>query len=86
MTETAPYLVLGTAGHIDHGKTSLIRKMTGIECDTMREEQDRGITINIGFAHYNLPSGIRLGIVDVPGHRRFIRNRVAGAQGIDIVM
>ena len=86
MTENAPYLVLGTAGHIDHGKTALIRKMTGIECDTMREEQDRGITINIGFAHYSLPSGIRLGIVDVPGHRRFIRNMVAGAQGIDIVM
>ena len=86
MSETAPYLVLGTAGHIDHGKTALIKAMTGIDCDTMQEEKDRGITINLGFAHYSLPSGIRLGIIDVPGHRRFIRNMVAGAQGIDLVM
>jgi len=86
VSETSPYLVLGTAGHIDHGKTALIKALTGIDCDTLREEKDRGITIDIGFAHYTLPSGIRLGIVDVPGHRRFIRNMVAGAQGIDLVL
>ncbi len=86
MTEAAPYLVLGTAGHIDHGKTSLIKALTGIDLDTTREEKDRGITINLGFTHYMLPSGIELGIIDVPGHRRFIRNMAAGAHGIDIVM
>ena len=86
MSETSPYLVLGTAGHIDHGKTTLIKALTGIDCDTLQEEKERGITINIGFAHYTLPSGIKLGIVDVPGHRRFIRNMVAGAQGIDLVL
>ena len=86
MTDSAPYLVLGTAGHIDHGKTALVKALTGIDCDTMREEKDRGITINLGFAHHKLPSGITLGIVDVPGHRRFIRNMAAGAHGIDVVL
>jgi selenocysteine-specific elongation factor len=80
------YLVLGTAGHIDHGKTSLIRALTGIDCDTLEEEKQRGITINLGFAHLTLADGTQLGIVDVPGHARFIRNMVAGAAGIDLVM
>ena len=80
------YLVLGTAGHIDHGKTSLIRALTGIDCDTLEEEKQRGITINLGFAHLGLADGTQLGIVDVPGHARFIRNMVAGAAGIDLVM
>jgi len=78
-------LILGTAGHIDHGKTSLIRALTGIDTDRLKEEKERGITIELGFAHLDLPSGIRLGIVDVPGHERFVKNMVAGAGGIDMV-
>lgn len=78
-------VVLGTAGHIDHGKTSLIRALTGIDTDRLKEEKLRGITIELGFAHMVLPSGERLGIVDVPGHERFVRHMVAGATGIDIV-
>ncbi len=77
--------ILGTAGHIDHGKTSLIRTLTGIETDRLKEEKQRGITIELGFAHFNLPSGQVLGIVDVPGHEKFIKNMVAGATGIDLV-
>ena len=80
------YLVLGTAGHIDHGKTTLIKALTGIDCDSLVEEKSRGITIDIGIAHWNLPDGTQLGIVDMPGHRRFIRNMVAGAVGIDLVL
>ncbi len=79
-------LVLGTAGHIDHGKTSLVRALTGIDCDRLEEEKRRGITIELGFAHMPLASGERLGIVDVPGHERFVKNMVAGAAGIDFVM
>ncbi len=79
-------LVLGSAGHIDHGKTSLVRALTGIDCDRLEEEKRRGITIELGFAHFMLPSGERLGIVDVPGHERFVKNMVAGAAGIDFVM
>ncbi len=79
-------LVLGSAGHIDHGKTSLVRALTGIDCDRLEEEKRRGITIELGFAHFELPSGERLGIVDVPGHERFVKNMVAGAAGIDFVM
>ncbi len=79
-------LVLGTAGHIDHGKTSLVRALTGIDCDRLEEEKKRGITIELGFAHMPLPNGERLGIVDVPGHERFVKNMVAGAAGIDVVM
>ncbi|MBN1882252.1 MAG: selenocysteine-specific translation elongation factor [Deltaproteobacteria bacterium] len=78
-------LILGTAGHIDHGKTSLIYALTGIDTDRLKEEKERGITIELGFAHLDLPSGIRLGIVDVPGHERFVKNMVAGAGGIDVV-
>ncbi|MFH7319217.1 selenocysteine-specific translation elongation factor [Desulfurivibrio sp. D14AmB] len=78
-------IVLGTAGHVDHGKTSLVRALTGIETDRLKEEKARGITIELGFAHLDLPCGHRLGIVDVPGHERFVRNMVAGAAGIDLV-
>jgi selenocysteine-specific elongation factor len=77
--------ILGTAGHIDHGKTSLVKALTGIDCDRLPEEKARGITIDIGFAHLNL-GDFRLGIVDVPGHERFIKNMLAGATGIDLCM
>jgi selenocysteine-specific elongation factor len=78
-------IILGTAGHIDHGKTSLIRTLTGINTDRLKEEQKRGITIELGFASMDLPSGQHLGIVDVPGHEKFVKNMVAGATGIDLV-
>jgi selenocysteine-specific elongation factor len=78
-------LILGTAGHIDHGKTSLVKVLTGIDCDRLPEEKARGITIDIGFAHLDL-GDFRLGIVDVPGHERFVKNMLAGATGIDIAM
>jgi selenocysteine-specific elongation factor len=78
-------LILGTAGHIDHGKTALVRALTGIDCDRLPEEKQRGITIDIGFAHLDLHD-VHLGIIDVPGHERFIRNMLAGASGIDMVM
>ncbi len=78
-------IVLGTAGHIDHGKTSLIKALTGIETDRLKEEKERGITIELGFAHLGLPGGKLLGIVDVPGHEKFVKNMVAGATGIDLV-
>src|SRR4030067_2743 len=78
-------VILGTAGHIDHGKTSLVKAMTGIDTDRLKEEKERGITIELGFAHMELPGGQRLGIVDVPGHERFVKNMVAGATGIDLV-
>ena len=79
-------VVMGTAGHIDHGKTTLVRALTGIDCDRLVEEKRRGITIELGFAHCDLPGGGRLGIVDVPGHEKFVKNMVAGASGIDFVM
>jgi selenocysteine-specific elongation factor len=79
-------IILGTAGHIDHGKTSLIKAMTGIDTDRLKEEKERGITIELGFASLELPGGQHLGIVDVPGHEKFIKNMVAGATGIDIVV
>ncbi len=78
-------IILGTAGHIDHGKTSLIRALTGIDTDRLKEEKLRGITIELGFAYLDLPGGDRLGIVDVPGHERFVKHMVAGASGIDFV-
>ncbi len=79
-------IILGTAGHIDHGKTSLIKAITGINTDRLKEEQARGITIELGFAFMNLPGGQRIGIVDVPGHEKFVKNMVAGATGIDVVV
>lgn len=78
-------IILGTAGHIDHGKTSLIKAVTGINTDRLKEEKLRGITIELGFAYLDLPSGQHIGIVDVPGHEKFVKNMVAGATGIDIV-
>jgi selenocysteine-specific elongation factor len=78
--------IIGTAGHIDHGKTALIRALTGQETDRLREEKERGISIDLGFAYIDLPSGERVGIVDVPGHERFIHNMLAGAHGIDVVL
>ncbi|MEA1969148.1 MAG: selenocysteine-specific translation elongation factor [Thermodesulfobacteriota bacterium] len=78
-------IILGTAGHIDHGKTSLIRALTGIETDRLKEEKQRGITIELGFASIKLPGGELVGVVDVPGHEKFIKNMVAGASGIDLV-
>ncbi len=78
-------IILGTAGHIDHGKTSLVKAVTGINTDRLKEEKLRGITIELGFASMDLPSGQHLGIVDVPGHEKFVKNMVAGATGIDIV-
>jgi selenocysteine-specific elongation factor len=79
-------IILGTAGHIDHGKTSLVKALTGIDTDRLKEEKERGITIELGFAFLDLPSGQRLGIIDVPGHERFIKNMVAGASTIDFVV
>ncbi len=83
-------VVVGTAGHIDHGKTALVKALTGIDADRLEEEKRRGITIDIGFAHFELPapdgSRLRLGFVDVPGHERFVRNMLAGVGGIDLVL
>ncbi len=80
------HVVIGTAGHIDHGKTTLIKALTGIATDRLKEEIKRGITIDLGFAWFDLPGGRRAGIVDVPGHERFIKNMLAGVSGIDIVL
>lgn len=79
-------LIIGTAGHIDHGKTTLIKNLTGFDTDTLPEEAKRGMTINLGFAYYTLPSEKKVGIIDVPGHEKFIKNMVAGASGIDFIM
>src|SRR5678816_2491820 len=83
-------IIIGTAGHIDHGKTALVKALTGIDADRLEEEKRRGITIDIGFAHLELPLPdgeiLRLGFVDVPGHERFIRNMLAGVGGIDLVL
>jgi selenocysteine-specific elongation factor len=78
-------LILGTAGHIDHGKTSLVKALTGVDCDRLPEEKARGITIDIGFARFDLPP-YHLGIVDVPGHERFVKNMLAGATGVDLAL
>lgn len=80
------YIILGTAGHIDHGKSSLVKALTGIDPDRLKEEKERGITLDLGFASLDLQSGTRLGIVDVPGHEGLIKNMLAGVGGIDIVM
>jgi len=79
-------IVVGTAGHIDHGKSTLVKALTGIDPDRLKEEQERGMTIDLGFARFELGDGRTVGIVDVPGHERFIRNMVAGATGIDLVI
>src|SRR6516165_1750806 len=80
------YTVVGTAGHIDHGKSALVRALTGVDPDRLEEEKRRGMTIDLGFAHFDLPSGRRVGLVDVPGHERLIRNMLAGATGVDLVL
>ncbi|MGA8982852.1 MAG: GTP-binding protein, partial [Candidatus Acidiferrales bacterium] len=83
--ETIKHIIVGTAGHIDHGKSSLVEALTGTNPDRLEEEKRRGITIDLGFAFLALP-GARLGLVDVPGHERFVRNMLAGVGGIDLVM
>lgn len=80
------HIIIGTAGHIDHGKTTLIKALTGKDTDRLKEEKDRGISIELGFTYFDLPGGKRAGIVDVPGHERFIKNMLAGASGIDLVI
>jgi selenocysteine-specific elongation factor len=79
-------IIVGTAGHIDHGKTALVKALTGIDADRLDEEKRRGITIDIGFAHLQLTAALRLGLVDVPGHERFVKNMLAGVGGIDLVL
>ncbi len=83
-------IIVGTAGHIDHGKTALVKALTGIDADRLEEEKRRGITIDLGFAHMDLPDPhgetLHLGFVDVPGHERFVRNMLAGVGGIDLVL
>ena len=82
----AAHVVVGTAGHIDHGKTSLVKALTGIDTDRLPEEKARGITIDLGFAFLEEPDGLTIGIVDVPGHERFVKNMLAGVGGIDLAM
>ncbi|MEW6715027.1 MAG: selenocysteine-specific translation elongation factor [Nitrospirota bacterium] len=80
------YVILGTAGHIDHGKSALVKALTGTDPDRLKEEKERGITIDLGFADLSYPDGLKVGIIDVPGHERLIKNMLAGAGGIDIVL
>ena len=86
MAKAPRALVLGTAGHIDHGKTTLVRALTGVDTDRLPEEKRRGITIELGFAAWELSPELRASIIDVPGHEGFVRTMVAGAGGIDIVI
>ena len=79
------HILIGTAGHIDHGKTRLVGRLTGINTDRLPEEQARGISIDLGFAHFE-QDGIQFGVVDVPGHERFVKNMVAGATGVNVAM
>src|SRR6266850_636718 len=79
-------MILGTAGHIDHGKTALVRALTGVDTDRLPEEKRRGITIDLGFAPLHLANGTVLGVVDVPGHEAFVRTMLAGATGIDVAL
>lgn len=86
MPSSTKHVVLGTAGHIDHGKTALVKALTGVDTDRLKEEKERGISIELGFARLDLPSGASVGIVDVPGHERFVRTMLAGVAGIDLVL
>ena len=79
-------MIIGTAGHVDHGKTALVRALTGIDTDRLKEEKARGISIDLGFAYLPAPDGNVLGFVDVPGHEKFVHNMLAGAGGIDFVL
>ncbi|NLM63817.1 MAG: selenocysteine-specific translation elongation factor [Firmicutes bacterium] len=80
------HVIIGTAGHVDHGKTTLVKALTGVNTDRLKAEQERGLTIELGFAPLTLPSGVRAGVVDVPGHERFVGNMLAGATGIDVAL
>jgi selenocysteine-specific elongation factor len=80
------HIIVGTAGHIDHGKTALVKALTGVDTDRWEEEKRRGITIDLGFAHLDLSADLRLGFIDVPGHERFVKNMLAGAAGIDLLL
>lgn len=80
------HIIIGTSGHIDHGKTTLIKALTGTSTDKLKEEQQRGISINLGFTYFDLPSGLRAGIIDVPGHERFVKNMLSGVVGMDLVL
>ena len=86
MHQDRRHLIIGTAGHVDHGKTALVGTLTGIETDRLKEERERGLSIELGFAYFDLPDGSRAGIVDVPGHEKFIRNMLSGAYGMDLVL
>jgi len=86
MNENQKNIVIGTAGHVDHGKTALVKALTGIDTDRLKEEKERGMTIEPGFAHLKLPSGLIVSVVDVPGHEKFIKNMLRGISGIDIVI
>src|SRR5580704_3173778 len=79
-------MIIGTAGHVDHGKTTLVRALTGIDTDRLKEEKLRGISIELGFAYVDTPDGHRLGFIDVPGHERFVSTMIAGACGIDLAL
>ena len=79
-------LIIGTAGHVDHGKTTLIKALTGIDTDRLKEEKERSMSIELGFAHLDIPEVGKVGIVDVPGHERFLKNMMRGATGIDIAL
>src|ERR1700682_2933970 len=79
-------IIIGTAGHIDHGTTALCRALTGIDTDRLKEEKQRGISIDLGFAHLDLAPELRIGFIDVPGHERFVKNMLAGVGGIDLVL
>ena len=80
------HVILGTAGHVDHGKTALVKGLTGIDTDRLKEEKERGISIELGFANLFLPGDIEIGIVDVPGHERFVKTMLAGVGGIDLAL
>ena len=80
------HIIIGTAGHIDHGKTELIRALTGRDTDTLKEEKRRGISIDLGFTWFDLPGGNRAGVIDVPGHEKFLPNMLAGVCGMDLVL
>ena len=86
MHQDKRHLIIGTAGHVDHGKTALVGTLTGMETDRLKEERERGLSIELGFAYFDLPDNSRAGIVDVPGHEKFIRSMLSGAYGMDIVL
>ena len=79
-------VIIGTAGHVDHGKTQLIKTLSGIDTDRLSEEKKRGITIELGFAHIDNDAGYNIGVIDVPGHEKFIKNMLAGIGGVDFVL